>query len=179
MFVLGHAGLTLFGMISYESLRGRPRSWDRPGKALLLVLFSLLPDLVDKPLAIWVIPQAPSTRLFAHSLAFWILTWSVLRALSPGWAVLHLPVFFHLILDRMWLYPRTLLFPLLGWERGPFALSDLSLWAFFMENIRLYSSNWRLWTPELLGLGVLLHLGFGHLFRPHPSRRRCRLPREI
>lgn len=85
-----------------------------------MLLGSLLPDLIDKPIGIYLFRATfESGRIFCHTLLFTILlaligfylyqrsgkTW--LLALSFG-------TFTHLVLDQMWLYPHTLLWPTLG-----------------------------------------------------------------
>ena len=86
---------------------------------LLLVGF-MLPDIIDKPLGIWLLRETLSSgRIFAAVLAgvglYLYLTHRRLGALC-----LALGTLAHLILDQMWLNPRMLLWPLYGlsFERG-------------------------------------------------------------
>jgi inner membrane protein len=86
----------------------------------LLLVASLLPDIIDKPIGFIIFPDVFGTgRLFAHTLAFplalglagaWLYRSRrslVLLTLAYGAAM-------HLILDAMWRSPVTLLWPLEG-----------------------------------------------------------------
>lgn len=100
-----------------------------------LLIGSLLPDIVDKPVGLLLFRETFSNgRIFCHTLLFLGLlslagiyfyrrggkTW--LLALSFG-------TFTHLILDQMWRSPRTLLWPVYGFA---FEKIDLTGW---MSNI--------------------------------------------
>ena len=77
---------------------------------------SLVPDIIDKPISVFLTGNG---RAYAHTLALTVLvfiaamimylrqrkTWLI--AISGG-------MFTHLILDSMWLNPKTLLWPLYG-----------------------------------------------------------------
>ena len=69
----------------------------------VLLVGSLLPDIIDKPIGLLVFPDLFGTgRLFCHTLLFCLLL-----ALSYGSAM-------HLVLDGMWRSPETLLWPAMG-----------------------------------------------------------------
>jgi inner membrane protein len=149
MFLFGHIGITLGaaalvnGLVrttvpaakslpsASSSLSDRFNwssfnSWfESLGKFLdirLLIMGSLLPDIIDKPLA--YIGNFGSGRALSHTLLFFLLllaaalylyisrrrTW--LLALAAG-------VFAHLILDSMWQNPYTLYWPVYGWIFPP------------------------------------------------------------
>ena len=114
---------------------GPPASWfEALGKFLdirLLIVASLLPDIIDKPLALLSIGDG---RGYAHTLVFACLlllsgvyvylvrrrTW--ILALAVGTLV-------HLVLDSIWLNPRTLLWPSQGWVLPGSVTHDwLPLW---------------------------------------------------
>jgi inner membrane protein len=124
----------------------------------LLLVGSLLPDIIDKPLGQWLLRDAISNgRIFCHTLLFLIVltlgglylylsrhrTW--LLAISFG-------AFAHLVFDQMWLSPHTLFWPLYG---VAFGRVDLTSW---VQRI-LYElpSNPAVYTPEIVG-GVILVL---------------------
>jgi hypothetical protein len=99
----------------------------------LLLIGSLLPDLIDKPIGRFFFTGTFSNRMFCHTLIFLIVI--TLSGLYLYWSrkktwllVLAFGTFTHLILDTMWLFPRTLLWPLYGISFERYALIDLSHW---------------------------------------------------
>ena len=92
----------------------------------LLLVGSLLPDIIDKPLGMWLLREALSNgRVFAHTLLLAGLLAGIgvyLHARHRQVTVLCLALgtLAHLILDQMWLTPQTLFWPLYGlsFERG-------------------------------------------------------------
>jgi inner membrane protein len=97
----------------------------------LLLVGSLLPDIIDKPVGVFLFRDTFSNgRIFCHTLLFLILITLgglyLYRSRNKTWLlVLSFGTFTHLILDRMWLTPRTLLWPLYGFS---FERIDLSHW---------------------------------------------------
>lgn len=125
MFILGHVGCALaatqFGEAGY-----RKASWRGFGPAAklidyrLLVLGSILPDLIDKPLWLFLHPEVlDATRLIAHTLWFPILLFAAWRLGSGRRLNFLLPLAIgsalHLVLDGMFTMPNTLLWPFTGW----------------------------------------------------------------
>ncbi|HEX76465.1 MAG TPA: metal-dependent hydrolase [Dehalococcoidia bacterium] len=118
----------------------------------LILIGSLLPDIVDKPIGGLFFGNG---RIFCHTLLFLVvlssaavyfytkrgITWLI--ALSFG-------TFIHLILDQMWLEPGTLLWPIYGWA---FERMDLSHW---LEAI-LYAlrTDPAVYISELVGFAIL------------------------
>ena len=105
----------------------------------LVIIGALLPDLIDKSLQLWFFPEVfhlPG-RSFAHTMVFnsILVTGSLLlipfcRSLGP--LIFALTSAGHLLLDRMWESPVTLLWPLFGlsFGRAEFKLSPWWLdWA--------------------------------------------------
>lgn len=150
MIFLGHIGPSLYVAQRWGGSRGR--GW--PAAAAVTVC-ALLPDLIDK-LAFWAgWGPLPSGRLWAHSLLFslaWcLLCWAWLRGLWP-WA---LATPGHLVLDRMWRYPATLLWP---WWGGGFdtglqgfsGLRDFWRWQYHHEPLQLAL----MLAAEVVGLGL-------------------------
>ena len=92
----------------------------------LLLVGSILPDIIDKPLGIWLLRETLSSgRIFAHTLVFAAVLAGVglyfyVKRRWLGALCLALGTVAHLILDQMWLNLRTLLWPLYGlsFERG-------------------------------------------------------------
>ncbi len=88
----------------------------------LLLLGSLLPDIIDKPLGhlFFVGFFYNEGRLFAHSLLFLIIIISLGLGLYRRWGqqwllILSFGTAVHLLLDEMWRTPGTVLWPFLGW----------------------------------------------------------------
>ena len=123
MIFFGHLGLTLGAAKAIQAAAVRKG----PAKILnwldyrILLLGSLLPDLVDKPIALLFHNYFNASRLYAHTLLFsvilitiGIIIWKRYR--QPGALVLAAGSFFHQILDRMWAYPATFYWPYYGWN---------------------------------------------------------------
>ncbi len=89
----------------------------------LAVLFgSLVSDAIDKPIGgLFFADYFSNGRIFAHTLLFLLvvsaaglLVWKHTR---KDWLLfIAFGISMHLLLDEMWLEPRTLFWPLLGWE---------------------------------------------------------------
>ena len=82
----------------------------------LILVGSMLPDLIDKPLGITFLGNG---RAFAHTLLFNLILVAVgivlcHRSKGSGFMILALSSAGHLILDAMWQNPVTLLWPLMG-----------------------------------------------------------------
>lgn len=122
----------------------------------ILLIGSLLPDIIDKPLGILFLREEISNgRIYSHTLLFLIIitlagvylyrnrrkTW--LLALSFG-------TFIHFILDQMWRNSKTLFWPFLGIA---FQKTDVSEWIPDM----LYSlhTNPAVYIPEIIGFIIL------------------------
>ncbi len=138
MLTLGHAGITFGVALTAHSLSTRSRNTERsdqtPGMRIrgqvhslsqridLRVLFlgALLPDIIDKPLGLLVLPDVYGTgRLFGHSLLFVLAiglagAW-LYRARKRNWLlVLTYGAAMHLLLDSMWRAPSVLFWPFVG-----------------------------------------------------------------
>ena len=124
----------------------------------ILLVGSLLPDIIDKPLGhILFREDLSSGRTIGHTLIFAVLitlggiflryrtgkTW--LLALSLG-------TFVHLILDEMWLHHwrSTILWPLYGFE---FPKAELTGWAGNIWDALLHEPA--VYIPEIIG-GVVI-----------------------
>lgn len=106
----------------------------------LVIIGSLLPDLIDKSVGQWFLPEifSHAGRSFAHTLLFngALVVFSILvipfaRSLGP--LLFSLASSGHLFLDRMWESPRTLFWPKYGLSYGG-AEFDLSpSWLHWMQ----------------------------------------------
>lgn len=123
----------------------------------VLLIGSLLPDIIDKPLGHFFFRETLSNgRIICHTLLFLILITlaglyryksrrrTSLLAVSFG-------TFTHLILDQMWRAPRTLFWPICGFT---FDRMDLTDW---LPNIlHALMTDPQVYVPELAGTAVLV-----------------------
>ncbi len=148
MFLFGHVGLTWGGalLLVRASRRLRRSGRRRPGTVTnpqatrrlsgadidyrFVIFGSLLPDLIDKPLGVFLLrKQLSNGRTIAHSLLFGLLV--TLAALtrrgkvSRGLFSTALGSAAHLVLDQMWTQTHTLFWPLKGLS---FERQDISRW---------------------------------------------------
>jgi len=123
----------------------------------LLLVGSLVPDIIDKPVGAYILKEAFSNgRIFSHTLLFLILItvagWYLYQYHRQKWLlILSFGTFAHLVLDRMWETPQTLLWPLFGFA---FPLVELTYWL-----PRLFQSlftNPDVYIPELVGAAVIV-----------------------
>ncbi len=90
----------------------------------LLAFGALLPNLIDKPLAL-LAPQLGSDRLLGHSLVFssavMVAALLVTRRgrRRRAWMAVAIGAMIHLVLDGMWTAGQTFLWPFLGWAFAP------------------------------------------------------------
>lgn len=114
MFIGGHVGLGLAALLTSRRLAGGlgavSLGW--------VALFALLPDIIDKPVGL-IFWELGSRRLLAHSLLFSLATLAAVYLLWPRLAAYAWLTPVHLVLDQMWSWPHTLLFPFLGLRFDP------------------------------------------------------------
>ena len=125
----------------------------------VILLGSMLPDVIDKPLGFWFLDNG---RTFGHSLLFTVLLAAVgffmyIRRQSMGLLCLAFGTLIHLILDRMWLNPGTLLWPLYGWSFGRVDIEGLSY--YLKQWLLAYTIPWA-YVPEIIGAVVLVTILF-------------------
>ena len=133
--------------------------WSRVDIRLLLI-GSLLPDIIDKPVGQYFFRETFSNgRIFSHTLLFLIMVTVaglyLYRRSNREWLlVLSFGTFTHLVLDQMWLAPQTLFWPLLGFT---FDREELADWVPNMLQAML--TNPEVYIPELVGAIVLFWFG--------------------
>ena len=121
----------------------------------LVLLGSLLPDIIDKPVFLLVGGSASlSGRDYAHTLLFnlaLLVGGMVLFRYRKSWLlIISFSSFMHLVLDQMWGSSVILLWPLLG----PLPHGETSGWlADRFQELFLYP---RVYIPEIIGLLVIL-----------------------
>lgn len=129
-----------------------------------LLLGSVLPDLIDKPLAMGLFKISfGAGRALAHTLLFLIVIaaagWLVYRRWKSTWLLaVGFGVLTHLVLDEMWLTPQTLFWPLYGVQFPKVPIEVFFPWVTGMLN-GLVADPTEL-TLELLGLLILLWSGY-------------------
>jgi len=120
----------------------------------VLLVGSLLPDIIDKPLAV-LYSGTLGGRTFSHTLLFLLATaiagLCLYLSRHKSWLlVLAFGVFMHLVLDEMWLRPGTLLWPLQGLSfGGPVASHSLAVYLlifFISEAVGLVVLGWMAWV---------------------------------
>ena len=119
-----------------------------------LALASLAPDLIDKPLAIFVFPKANATLLFSHTLIAHLGVWALVLWRGKRWAPYALAFSGHLLADRMWGFAQTLLWPFRGRRFHQWRHVG-SPDAFLRAYVDIVRTEPKLAAFELLGLGIL------------------------
>ena len=123
----------------------------------LLLIGSLLPDIIDKPMGRFFFRETFSNgSIFCHTLLFLIVTTAgglyLYWSRNKTWLlVLSFGTFMHLILDGMWRTPRTLLWPLYGFS---FERIDVNSWIQHMFYILLNEPI--VGIPEIAGAGIVI-----------------------
>ncbi len=128
-----------------------------------LLLGSLLPDVIDKPLCMWLLKDSIGAgRAFSHSLLFLLIVAVAGRIVQRRWKsnwllVIGFGVLVHLVLDSMWRAPQTLFWPVFGVHFPKDQMGFLP-WITGMLN-GLFANPTEL-IVELLGFLLLLWCGY-------------------
>ena len=160
MLLFAHTGITL-GLARLTELSIHPRKIDYR----IVLVGSMLPDLIDKPIGIFILGNVFSNgRIFSHTILFHLVLLLLgLYFYRKFGRIEFLTLFFcsgfHLVLDQMWLMPRTLFWPLYGWT---FPKYNLTNWIPNIFEALLRDPVLR--VSESMGLIILLISG-GQLLR--------------
>lgn len=177
MMLFAHTGIALgIAWLPHQALRARQVSEKRvaPTSAAgrmksrlalfaaepdyrLVLLGSMLPDIIDKPLGTWLLVDTLSNgRIYAHTLLLSLVLAALgiylgLARRGSGWLWLAIGSMVHLALDQMWRSPGTLFWPLYGLK---FPAVDTNGWVerVFLNMLREPS----VYVPEIIGALVLL-----------------------
>ncbi len=162
MLPFAHTGLTVAATIIVKRLRKPRTTSPKPSNVrfIYLVFFALLPDIVDHPLGIFVLPQFHTCHLIAHSLLFLAFLMLLILFVRPSKVAYGLACMGHLILDHMWDSPHTLLFPFLGLTFDSTGTTMLTFCGYLRSiPLRVISSHTVL-IGEVTGLAILLFVFF-------------------
>ncbi len=136
----------------------------------VLLVGSLLPDIIDKPLGRFFLRDVfCNSRIFCHTLLFLLIISSagiyLYRKRRQNWLlVLSFGTFTHLIFDCMWLSPHTLLWPLYGCSFPRGANIGFACWLRGIFASLMAEPNSYAYTTEIIG-GVVLGLFLWHLIK--------------
>jgi len=131
MLLFGHLGITLAAAQTFEILSQGKKKFTELIDYRLVLLGSLLPDIIDKPLGGLIFKESLGNgRIYAHTLLFLLLLFGLgmflwLKLQRPGVLTLAGGSFVHHILDGMWYYPETCFWPAYG---GSFPKGDPEGW---------------------------------------------------
>jgi hypothetical protein len=155
----GTAGSLSPGIAARAGSLSFPRALAKRVDYRLVLLGSLLPDIIDKPLdGVLLAGVYGSGRIFGHTLVFSLILvlWGIFRYTRSGKAgalSLSFGTLMHLLTDEMWEVPRTLFWPLLGWS---FEKGDVGHWVSgWLHNLL---TNPEVYIPEILGAIVIAEL---------------------
>jgi len=164
LLLFGHVGVTL-GAATLLAGAAKSRhtriSWlatlSRYLDIRFLLVGSLLPDIIDKPVGQYIFKDTfDNGRIFSHTLLFLVLLSAIgfylYKRYRQVWMLaLAAGTFAHLLLDEIWLTPRTLFWPLLGFT---FEKIDLANW--LSDIFHELFSKPAVYIPEAVGLAIML-----------------------
>jgi len=122
-----------------------------------LLVGSMLPDIIDKPVGIYLFWETFSNgRIFSHTLLFLVLV-TVIGFIHKRYSgkmrgvALSIGTLLHLLLDQMWKEPKTLFWPICGiaFERIETTNWIGNKWLILLSEPEVY-------VPEIVGFVVLV-----------------------
>jgi inner membrane protein len=146
----------------------------------LVALAAMGSDLIDKPLAwAYFYKRYKSAVLFAHTLLMYgAVLWAVGRY-ARAWRLYSFAFVGHAIIDRLWWFPDTLLWPLRGWrfhvwgKRGS-EQTEISKAYWFA-----FTRRPELWGWEVGGLLALIWFGWRRRLYQWPHLRHFLLTGKV
>lgn len=124
----------------------------RPIDYRWLALSSLLPDAIDKPLALTLFTKSHSSQNVTHALLPNLLLLLIVGVRWPKALPYALAFSGHLAADRMWRHTETFWWPLYGWQtfwQFKYMNSPQAMVNVYLDIIRRYP---RVWITELIAL---------------------------
>jgi membrane-bound metal-dependent hydrolase YbcI (DUF457 family) len=161
MFFFGHVGITLGLFYSLNRFSLKNDFW---AVVPYIVVGSLLPDIIDKPLGRIIFAEAVgSGRIFAHTLLFATLLglagYYLYRQGHPNLLIIAAASFCHLFEDSMWNSLEVLLWPLLGFGFPRDAISGSFLEYLIFIFTRSYTVAFtEVFISEIIGLLIIIFL---------------------
>jgi inner membrane protein len=122
----------------------------------MVIIGSMLPDIIDKPLGIYLLAdEIGNGRIYGHTLLFLLFTVTAGILLyyfrgSPALLLISAGTFAHLVLDQMWQNPSTLFWPILGAE---FERHETGEWLGGL--FETLTSNPSVYIPEIIGVLIV------------------------
>jgi membrane-bound metal-dependent hydrolase YbcI (DUF457 family) len=169
MLLFGHIGITL-GAAALAARPFKKRIYLEPAEKTtwffllsrymdirLLIIGSMLPDIIDKPVGQLIFRGTFSNgRIFAHTLFFLLLItaggYFLYRRCGKSWMlILAAGTLAHVALDMMWKIPATLFWPLLG-----FHFPQYEIYNWVNNILESLMSNPYLYVSEAAGLVIFL-----------------------
>lgn len=152
MVFFGHIGITTVLINKFERVF---KNKELDVDYRVVIAGSILPDLIDKPIEILLKHyQLISGRLIGHTLAFSMIIVIIglirlKKTKKSNILILGACSLIHTILDLMWVFPKTYLYPLYGMT-FPAVLDTLYL----PHYAKLYFSHYSYFALEIVGLGI-------------------------
>ncbi len=147
MLLFGHIGITL-GIAWLAESKLKIKMDYR-----LIAVGSLLPDIIDKPVGMILLPLN-NGRVIGHTLLF-ILILLLIGLKYRKSLFLSFASLLHLIEDEMWREPQTLFWPLLGFEFP--AKEHGSFYKYVGRIISEYTPSLsHVFISEIIGLAIIL-----------------------
>lgn len=121
MILFGHLGITTGAIKIYEKIAYKHKDLENkvPIDYRVVLIGSVLPDIIDKPIGAFLFRSTfHNSRIFAHTVLFSGLLillglYMLYKHKKNNVLLLGVSTFIHLVLDSMWLYPKTLFWPFL------------------------------------------------------------------
>jgi len=159
VYWLGHLGITAGLAFTSQKVFARPvpeaeakqSAWMPDFRIIFIGV--LTPDLIDKPIAYLFFD---TTRLFAHSLFFYLLILMIgsvlFKRARPGVLMFVAAALIHLIEDQMWKQSKVLFWPFTGIGFSPTEQQGVG------ERVSSLLSQNYLLVPEIVGGTILIAL---------------------
>jgi len=177
MLIFAHTGITLGAatLAAGAANRREKTSWlaslSRYFDIRMLMIGSLLPDIIDKPVGQYFFVETfHNGRIFSHTLLFLVLLSAagliIYKTKHQIWMLsLAAGTLSHLVLDGMWGIPATFLWPLMGWRFSPIELTGL-----VGKMLDALVSDPVIYTSEIIGLAIILWFGITVIKRKQVGR---------
>jgi hypothetical protein len=173
MLLLGHEGITLGAATiaagAFCRVKGSLKgSWfavlARHIDIRILAVGALLPDIIDKPLGIYIL-NMQNGRIYAHTFLFLLVIsgagYYLYQSRKQVWLLtLAAGTLAHLIQDEMWKVPGTLFWPLMGLSFPREILNE-----YFVSLFKEIFTNRYIFTTELIGLIIIALFGVWLIYR--------------